>query len=284
MSKVLGTVARVAGVVASAALLVGAVATGNPLLAASAAKIASIATLVGTAASPGADHLYHRPRKPMTAISMFADQRRAYIVTDGAQFDTTSGAVIGFVPKVLMFAKVQMAIAFQGGFITPAALSDAMADVCHEPKQSAFLACLPTALAQARLTMPVPLMHHTRLWVATVDPDSRRPRMFTVQSGRMPDGDGEPCRIEETDGLVTGVANLSEILPSGWPEHPVRDGLAILAAQRRASFTHMAGCSAVGGQCTLYSVSRTGVDYRHLIRYPDTIGKPVDPMLPGVLA
>ena len=66
MSGVANAVGKVAGVVAAGALIVGAFATGNPGLAALAAKIGSIAT----AASPAAVTGLPIPRKPPSGLAV----------------------------------------------------------------------------------------------------------------------------------------------------------------------------------------------------------------------
>jgi hypothetical protein len=270
------------------ALLAGTALTAGIGGIAAAGILQSVATYAGiasTIASPGADTLT-RLERPMTAISMFDDRHRAYMVTDGGQFDIRTGRVISLEPKVLMLPALRMAIGLQG-WGSPYTLCDAMSDACEEATQREFLDKLPTALAAMRLVAPEPPASETRLWVGMFDTEKNAPRMLTVQSGPMPDGDpAPPFELVQSEGAVSGLTTgeLASILPTGWPENPVRDGRRILAAQRARPFAAIGGGCGVAGECGLYTISRFGVSYRPLVRYPDAVGELADPAAAGRLA
>ena len=214
----------------------------------------------------------------MTALSLFADRRRAYLLSDGAQFDVRTGEVIGFAPKVLCFPSLSMAIGIQG-WGTIELLMSALDAQKPAASRFGFLAVLPTALAGMRLQANLSLLSETRLWIAMFDRARRLPWMGTVQSGVMPDGQGLPYVIEPTEGAISGLseADLREVHPSGWPVDPVEDGRRVLALQRRRPFPALAGGGiGVSGECGLYTVSATGVEYLPLLRFADKPGQRPD--------
>lgn len=268
---------------AAGAAFVGAVATGNPALAATALKIAGIASAIGTVSSPPSDHVARKPvRKTdrMTAISMFALGRRAFVVTDGAAFDVRDGRIASLGPKVVMFSALSMTIAFQG-WGDPEGFVEAMAATDPKPTQESFLGVMPTALAQYRLAQDVTPLVHTRLCVAFIDQQSRAARFCTVSSGLMPDQDrSDIYQLQEVGSFYTGFAHWQE------PEQlingdPISGGRRLLDAQRRHSAVQIGGRCGVGGEGALYTLDRRGVSYRPLIRYPELPGGHADPRNPG---
>lgn len=290
VSGFLRTVGTVAAVVGAVALTASTLGLGGAAAAATLKTIGTYAALAGTAASPAAEttHKLKRP-ETMTALSLFADSRAAYLVTDGATFNAVTGQVVSLGPKVCMVSDARIAIAVQG-WGCPIGIANSLGITCQpEPKdgtQAEILRMMPTALAHMRANASFPLLHHTRLWVALWDRDRRQPAMFTVQSGAMPDGDGVPFRLERTDGQISGLseAQVAEAVPGGWPTQPVRDGVSILRAQRIAPIAAIGGRLGVGGECGVYTVNRRGVTYQPLMRFDDRIGQPIDPSIVGIQA
>lgn len=268
MSKVLGTVGKIAGLVSTIARAVGA------------PQVAMIASAVAAVATPAAAHTAKQEPRPMTAINMFADNRRGYIVTDGAAFQVPTGRIARLEGKVVVFDALSLAIAFHG-FGEVAGFTDAMGAVIKEPTQGAFLNGLPAALARYRLRQAVPPVSHTRLCVGVYDRIACQPRFFTVQSGPLLDQANEPpFQLIECGAYFSGFADWAE------PERlirgePVAGGRRVLAAQRRHAYPSIGRACGVGGECGLYTIDRRGVTYRPLIRYPEAVGEFADPSLPG---
>lgn len=113
MAKALRTVGRIAGVVATAALIVGAVATGNPALAAAAFKIATVASAVSAVASIGAQALTKPPpaRGSVTQVRIESDAATPYGMGEGLlggtmRHDVAYGATRKKVPNPYRFIPV----------------------------------------------------------------------------------------------------------------------------------------------------------------------------------
>lgn len=282
MSGVARTVGVVAGVAASAALFVGAVATGNPALAAVAAKVAAIASV----ASPPADIGAAIQEKPMPAINLCADHRRAYLATDSGYFDPSTGRIVALGGKALVLPDVQMAIGISGSG-SPAELMQNLNTTCEHGTQRAILAALPNAIAcmaVERKALNPTGWSTVRLWIASYDRVRAKPRLFTVASDPDPSSPHiPPLVVNGVRGWATGLTpvQVATLLPAGYVANPRADLTRMFEAQRGYAFPHMGGRCGVAGDCDLYTVSRRGVTVETLIRFPEGVGAVPNPAAPG---
>lgn len=279
MSGVANAVGKVAGMVTAAALLVGAVATGNPALAAVAAKVGSIATI----ASPAAPASLPVPRKPpMTAINIFEDGTNAYILSDTAIVDP-SGKVVTFASKAFAFPEVRMAIAVNGRpIMTP--LIEAMNRRIFIPTQAAFLAGIPAAfadvmreVAKANPAAEATGGNATRLWIASYDMTAGKPRLHTIGNSHV--GGAAPLMpggmTEVRDGYSSPPFDPA-VLPFGYIANPKKDGRRVIESQRRWRFPEYATGCGVGGHAELYTIGRAGVTFDRVATWPqDRVGEQI---------
>lgn len=275
MSRALRIVGKVAGVVSSIATLVGL-----PQVAIAAAAVAPIADVAAPI-----------PERPMTAISIFDDGRRAYIAADGGAYCTQTGRIVQLGTKVAAAPTLNMAIAVQG-CAGPWEISAAIKRTCEATSQSVVLRAMPDVLRSLRGEMRARFpdqdragWNETRLWIAAYDRVRCKPRLFAIASDHDPTAPGaEPFELREIKGQVTGLTGdqVATLLPAGYITDPKADARRILQAQRHYPFPHLNGGCGVAGTCELFTVSRRGVASESILQFPEGLGEVPDPARAGL--
>ncbi len=275
MSKVLRTVGTVAGIVATVAL-----ALGHP-------EVAAIANAVSAPAQVGTQ----LRERPMTAINIFHDDRRAYLATDTAAFWADTGRIAQFRPKFTAWPGAHMAIAISGNG-TPDHLRTAVEHVAPQGTQAAILKAMPAALRLMNANVQrdietefTGLIGTQRLYIAAYDRNRAKPRLYAIASDPDPTApEAVPYVLRELRaGFVSGLSpdDVARALPAGYITNPKEDARRLLCRQRHHRFD--SGYYAVGGSCEFVTVSRRGVDVVPILQFPETMGELVDPARLGTL-
>lgn len=113
-----------------------------------------------------------------------------------------------------------------------------------------------------------------RVYVASHD--GIAPRLYVIASDDYEDV--APYAVNEVDGMICpdiGDA-MKRITPKGWIANPVKDSRRIFLEQRKQRFPALGNKRAVGGPCTLYTVTAGRIKQTTVCTFPDKIGDMLD--------
>jgi hypothetical protein len=221
----------------------------------------------------------------VTASNIFTQGDVAYLITDGAWFNMTTGVVTGFGTKVVTSSPLRIAICFSGIAI----VSDfqRMLDAMHS--QDEALEHIPDmarmadgwhrdAVVDAGNTWPDVGL---QMFVATYSEKHRAPRLF-VYSTNGAGGKYSRGVVRQIEHLISPSDRTTGMMDSRVDKRDPtifdvnRDGLKLLEQQRAYAWENE-GNYGVGGFGELTRIDARGVSKRIMCRWPDRIGEPVRP-------
>lgn len=217
----------------------------------------------------------------MTAIIAAAQSGAAYLLTDGALYDT-GGIVLALCSKTLIAEGMRLAMA-PSGRCTSVDLERELS-AAGVSTQAGVMMAMPECLRRIRArsvalgsTEP-DCQVHVALW----SDRAHEPQIWLIATDAPPCwGPYRPGTWLRVDAITGGDDDASEVL--GRPvdltsaasfdmEH---DGGALIDHQRRTPWAD--GRFYVGGRAELVTVTRSGVTQRDIRRWPDRIGERINP-------
>lgn len=237
----------------------------------------------------------------MTAVNVILKSDAAFIVSDGALVDTTTGKVLGFGSKVILLPQIPAAVIMRG----PLLLVPALALVLFKFAPATFDELRKRITKDLRTEFEpyirrIPYSRDLDVAVAAWSENEGGPCSFFITSSNIhPIAPWEPldpgvCFIlPETETMLAGrLADRRKI-------DPMRDGLDILQAQRqlaaplnskkrgwwpvkRSTADTGAGLHIVGGFAQVTEIRRSTITTHIIGRWDDKIGEVIQPDLEPV--
>ena len=228
----------------------------------------------------------------MTAVNLFADDRMAYLSTDGATFNCDDGRIGEFGTKAAMFPDQRLVIATSGR-APVLVLLEALDRHVSILTQAAMLEALPAAVADLRERLRAEWpdeerrgLNHVRVWVAAFDMAAGVPRALAIFSDAYEnESASDAYKLREIEGMVSPALapdEMARVLPEGYITDPKEDTCRILQAQRQVPFPLTGGRCGVGGHCDFFTVGPDGVTGERILSFPDAVGEVPDPQAEAV--
>lgn len=215
----------------------------------------------------------------MTAVNAFRDENQfAYIASDGAAFSYTDGTVMTLGGKVSLFPEYRMAWAMTG----PNLSAYIVAEVSNHPiaTQSDLLDAMEKAfrLCRKNIAFGAPDREVTggndmTLIAALWHEIEERPAIYRIASNKDVMPEHPANKWHEIGGCFT---------PKNAPQHISETGLdladlipecrAMFRVQRHHDFGTPNGGICVGGTCSVYGISREGIQGGEILEFGDTVG------------
>jgi hypothetical protein len=199
----------------------------------------------------------------MSSAIIIKQTDAVHLISDAAAYDTSNGTLLAIGPKSFSIAHLNAAVACRGD-----------------------LAALPLVNGLGFASNYNGL--HREAGRILADAEKQKLKLELFIGGFLPTGESDAFMASTGVAWTTDIPGFAVVpMPPGdnpicaalanrAPDDfdPLRDGLAIIEAQRRHAVD---GMFIVGGWASLISVYRDRIEQRILTRWPDKIGQPINP-------